>query len=307
MPGLFVFNKPPGLSSAAFLNSLKKHFGKEPIGHGGTLDPFAEGVLVVGVGRRYTRMLSAVLKEHDKEYRAVILLGADSDTYDKTGVITPRPVARWPENEEIERVVTEIAQRTTQVPPSYSAIKIEGVPAYVHARRGKDVELKERPVKIHRTKVTSIKHRADDMAIEIELGVSPGFYVRSFAHEVGDMLKTGAYLERLIRTKVGRFTLEEALEYKDLDGVVELYFRASGAVQDVGYRYFTLKIAQNWAITGFVRNISPSSVEVVGQAKMAVLERFLDVLGKGSESAQIANSFSYFRKAADTYRDFTAE
>jgi len=307
MPGLFVFNKPPGPSSAAFLNSLKKHFGKEPIGHGGTLDPFAEGVLMVGVGRRYTRTLSAVLKEHDKEYRAVILLGADSDTYDKTGTITTRAISQWPGDAEIENAVAKIAQRTTQVPPPYSAIKIEGVPSYTHARRGENIELKERPAIVQWAKITSIERHAKSMAVEIALSVSPGFYVRSFARNVGEMLKTGGYLERLIRTKVGQFTLEEALEYKDLDGVVELYFRASGAVQGVGYRYFAIKNAQNWAITGFVRNISPSSVEVVGRAKMAVLERFLEVLERGPEGAQIADSFSYFKKAADLYRDFEAK
>ena len=132
--------------------------------------------------------------------------------------------------------------------------------------------------------------------IKINLEVSSGFYVRSFANDLGEILGTGGIMSGLIRTGIGDFDLKEALNLEDLDGEIELYFRASGMVQGVGYRYFALKTAQNWAIRGVVSNIGANLVEVVGQGKIGDLERFLEALKIGPESTKIESEFSYFRK-----------
>lgn len=310
MTGLFLFHKPIGISSAGFLNKLKRYAGKEKLGHGGTLDPLAQGLLVVAIGRSYTKKLAEILKGVEKEYLATVVLGAWSNTYDREGEIEQR---EWKETytkkelpKKIKEVVEQIAKRKTQVPPPYSAIKIEGKPAYKRSRKGESVSLPSRPVKIVDWSVEEITEKKSGVEVKIRLVVSSGFYVRSFAHDLGEALGTGGYLQELTRTRVGDFQLPEALSMEDLaEKELELYFQASGRVQGVGYRYFTQKTSQNRAITGFVRNIRDSSVEVVGRAKLAVLSPFLDDLKRGPENAEITSTFDYFRKPQGEYVGFS--
>lgn len=325
MLGLFLLHKPPGISSAGFLNKLKPLFAKAhrgqsserlKIGHGGTLDPCAEGLLVVGVGRAYTKKLSDILKETEKEYVATIVLGAKSDTYDREGKIEYRSLnieckdkkngVRRVTKKDIEGAIGIIAKRKTQVPPPYSAIKIKGKPAYQRSRAGEHVSLMPRPVKIKEWDIEKMEKRSENIEVQIRLVVSSGFYVRSFAHDLGIVLETGGYLEKLTRTRIGIFKLKEALKIEDLEHEeAELYFQAFGDVQGVGYRYFALKTAQNWALTGFVHNIGDSSVEVVGRAKLTVLSSFLEALKIGPNGAKITSTFDYFRKPQKKYLGFS--
>jgi len=297
MFGLFLFNKPPGISSAGFLNKLKRYTNQEKIGHGGTLDPFAEGLLVVGIGREYTKKLSSILKDTEKEYVATIVLGAESDTYDREGKIEQIANGKLPDKNSIEEAIKKIASKKIQVPPPYSAIKIKGKPAYQRSRAGENVKLSPRPACMKEYEIERTEKRGKNIEVRIRLVVSSGFYVRSFAHDLGIFLKTGGYLKKLVRTRIGNFYLKEALKTEDIEKKeFELYFLASGEVQGVGYRYFAYKMAQNWAIRGFTRNLGDSSVEVVGRAKLTVLDSFLEALKKGPDGAEITSIFDYFRK-----------
>src|SRR3989344_8276832 len=137
--GLFVCNKPADISSAGFLNSIKRILKlTQPIGHGGTLDPFAEGLLIVGIGRQYTRALEYYLKGADKTYEATIILGAGPTPYARTGIISHMPGTKTYTKEEIKNAIKEIKARPEQMPPPVSAKKIGGIPAYRLFRPGKN-------------------------------------------------------------------------------------------------------------------------------------------------------------------------
>lgn len=290
------------------MNRLKSAFVKttaDKVGHGGTLDPFASGLLVVGVGREYTKQLHDILKNTNKKYLAKIILGAGSSTDDITGEIVKTEIRKFPSRKEIEKTVKEIQKRKTQIPPKFSAIKIKGKPAYELSRKGMGFSMKEKEVSLIDYRIISVNESENGAVLEVEMKVSAGFYVRSFARDLGEVLGTGGYVEELIRTGIGEFDLKRALEPGDLDQKIELYFKASGDVQRVGFRYFASKIALELAITGFTRNLVPSSVEVVGQGKLAILERFLDVLKKGPDTAKMDTFSAYFRKPEVEFNSFT--
>lgn len=209
--GIFVFNKPEGISSAGFLGQLKREW-KIPrsvrVGHGGTLDPMASGVLVVGIGRSYTKQLHAMLTTKEKEYVVVMELGSESDTYDSTGIITPMGDAVAISDEDIAEAVREVAERTHQTPPAFSAIKIQGKPAYARARKGEQVIIDPKSVTVYEWEILNIVRDGGVVKVQVRLVVSAGFYVRSFVHDVGQLLNVGAYMTSLVRTRVGEYTLE---------------------------------------------------------------------------------------------------
>jgi len=243
MKGIFLLNKPSGISSAQFLNRFKtivhnhicSHESKEAcrkakrirIGHGGTLDPFASGLLVVAVGREYTTKLSELLKNTPKTYQARIVLGAISDTYDREGKLEQRGLCRIQQNkkgeapvvskEDIKKAITIVAQRETQVPPPYSAIKIQGKPAYARARAGEQLTMKPRPATVYSYKIECVNIGEREAVAEVALSVSSGFYIRSFAHDMGELLGVGAYLDGLVRKKIGEYVLEYAHTLKEIE------------------------------------------------------------------------------------------
>ncbi len=206
------------------------------MGHAGTLDPFAEGVLIVAVGREYTKKLGQFLKQ-DKTYQAVIRLGAVSDTGDLTGHIKqiesqeissgksailptfdPRLVAREfsgrciADLPKVKETLKKFKGEIWQTPPSFSAIKIKGKKAYELARKGIIPELK--PIKVNIYSIKILKYKWP--FLEIETKVSSGTYVRSLANDIGKELKTGGYLEKLVRTKVGKYNLTKSLSTNKL-------------------------------------------------------------------------------------------
>lgn len=205
--GIFAVYKPEGVSSFFVVRYLKKIYPGEKIGHGGTLDRMAEGVLVIGIGRESTRKLNQILKKSRKVYRAVIELGKTSTTDDREGSITKKVVRKKPTVSDVNKVLSLFLGKIKQKPPKYSAVKIKGERAYRLARAGISFTIKPREVTIY--KIRLLKYHYPD--IHLEVTVSSGTYIRSLARDIGRVLHTGAYLKTLLRTKVDGFSVQKAL------------------------------------------------------------------------------------------------
>lgn len=209
MEKIFAVYKPKGPTSHDIINHLRKVTGEQRIGHAGTLDPLASGVLVVGVGRDATRKLGEVVKK-EKEYIADIFLGAESTTDDAEGLL--HQVINCADGVVKESLIKEVVKKFTgkilQVPPIYSAIKVKGKKAYEIARQGKSIDLKPREVEVKNIEI--LKYEWPHLILKVVTG--PGVYIRSLARDLGRELKTGGYLFNLERTRVGQFTKEEALK-----------------------------------------------------------------------------------------------
>jgi tRNA pseudouridine55 synthase len=183
---------------------------KVKVGHSGTLDPFATGLMVLAIGPA-TRSLNELLKA-DKSYRAELALGATSETGDPDGEITPSQTVSIPSEATVRTVLRGLVGPMEQTPPAYSAIKIAGVRAYQRARRGEAVVIPSRPVKIHSLDLIGF----DYPKLEIDCFVSSGTYIRSLAETIGEKLGTGAYLTVLKRLTIGDITLSGALDPRSL-------------------------------------------------------------------------------------------
>lgn len=211
--GIFAVNKPVEISSQRAVQFVKywarKKTGncKVKVGHAGTLDPLAEGVLVVAVGREHTKKINEIV-ESEKEYIAEIKLGETSTTDDAEGEKQIRQVDRVPSESNIKKTLQKFIGKIKQVPPSYSAIKIKGQEAYKRVRKGEIVEMKERTVKIKKIEILSYSYPF----FKIKVVCGKGTYIRSLARDVGEALRTGGYLSFLQRTRVGQFELKNAYE-----------------------------------------------------------------------------------------------
>lgn len=209
MDGILLVDKPKGWTShdvvAKVRNILKKEAGqKVKVGHTGTLDPMATGLLILVVGS-YTKRASEFSKL-DKTYEATIRLGETSTTGDAEGEISTVSNKK-PDETSIKNAIAFYIDTYEQMPPAYSAIKIGGQKAYDLARKGKEVKLEPRKVKIY--EITDVKY--DYPYVSFTAKVSSGTYIRSLAQDIGEKLGTGAYLTELKRTKVGNFSLAEAV------------------------------------------------------------------------------------------------
>ena len=212
MKGIFAVYKPKGLTSNAVLNRLRRAAGTKKIGHAGTLDPLAEGVLVVGVGREATKQLAKEVAK-EKEYIASVTLGITSVTDDEEGEKTKRTIYTIPTKKEINKVLRVFVGTISQIPPAYSAIKIKGKEAYKRIRKGEDVVMKPREVVIKSILLKS--YHWPYVALNVVTG--PGVYIRSLARDVGEALGTGAYLSGLVRTRVGQWTIADALSLAEAE------------------------------------------------------------------------------------------
>jgi tRNA pseudouridine55 synthase len=204
--GFLLIDKPVEISSHRVINILRRVTSISRIGHSGTLDPLATGLLIVGVGREATRELGK-LQGLDKEYIATLQFGATSDTYDANGIITVAQSASPVSQEDIENSISKFVGTIDQMPPIYSAKKIQGRKAYELARKGKDVELKSCQVMIHEIEVL----KYDWPQLELRVKCSSGTYIRSLAHDIGQALGCGAYLTALRRTQIGKWSIGEAV------------------------------------------------------------------------------------------------
>jgi tRNA pseudouridine55 synthase len=231
MDGVLIIDKPEGLTSHDVVSHVRRRLGTRRVGHTGTLDPFATGVMVILVGRA-TR-LAQFLDKDEKEYEALVQFGFETDTGDRTGV---RKAAREVRNAECgvrNEDVAEVLQRTDwndvldkfrgdieQVPPMYSAKKIAGRRLYEHARRGEIVERPPLSVHISRLEIAdSQSFRIPHSALRIEVVCSAGTYIRTLAKDIGKAVGTGAHLAELRRTRSGRFRLADAVELRAFEQI----------------------------------------------------------------------------------------
>lgn len=210
MAVLFV-NKPAGITSHDVVDALRAKTGERRVGHAGTLDPFADGLLIILVGRNDTKRQIDFLKL-PKAYEATMILGAQSDTDDHTGVIRESVVDAQPTWDEIERTFSLFRGTITQVPPAYSAIKIHGKKAYELARAGTPPHLKPRHVTVHKLHLLSYEWPR----VMFSTRVSSGTYIRAIARDIGRALGTGAYLCALTRTEIGPYKLADAQTLEQL-------------------------------------------------------------------------------------------
>lgn len=205
MNGLLLVNKPAGISSFDCIRKLRRTTGVKKIGHAGTLDPAATGLMLILFGTACKQASS--FSKLDKTYTARIELGKNSTTGDREGELI-NVNNRIPEKDEIERTLELFKGEITQTPSKYSAIKIDGQEAYKRARRGEEVVMPSRQVTINAIELLSYKYPY----LEISADVSSGTYIRSLAEDIGKELGTGAYLSALERTRVGEYDLEDAVE-----------------------------------------------------------------------------------------------
>ena len=207
--GFLVIDKPAGMTSHDVVAQLRKRLGTKQVGHAGTLDPMATGVLVVGMNNA-TKFLQYIVTGR-KRYNAIIRLGISTVTDDKEGEVVAVKDWRAIKNSDIESAMDKFRGTILQVPSSVSAKKIAGERAYDLVREGKEVELAAKEVTIHELKVLAI-HRNEHLDIDIDVACSAGTYIRSIARDLGAALGVGGHLIELRRTEVAPFELNEAGE-----------------------------------------------------------------------------------------------
>jgi tRNA pseudouridine55 synthase len=220
--GMININKPEGITSFDVVSKLRRLFKIRRIGHCGTLDPFAEGVLPVCIGR--ATLAVAYMDSYDKKYRVGIAFGAQTDTQDRTGNIislTPlsEEVLKKIKNDgyrEYYRCAGEMTLCTEQIPPMYSAVKVNGRPLYRYARRGIEISRTPRPIKIYEFNTVSIQSEGQ-LKATVDVFCSKGTYIRTLCADLGEKMQCGAYAESLVRTACGPFLIENSISLEELE------------------------------------------------------------------------------------------
>lgn len=213
--GVLVIDKPIGLTSHDVVQIIRRGTGIRRAGHTGTLDPRASGVLVVLIGPAVR--LSEYVSASDKRYQATIRLGSTTDTYDSEGAVTSQTATNHVTEEKFDEILQTFVGEIEQVPPPYSAVKVKGRKAYEMARKGEQVELEPRKIKVYSLDILEWA----PPEVVIDAYCSSGTYVRSLANDLGTALGTGAYLIGLRRTRSGRFTLRESVPLRKLKEAFE--------------------------------------------------------------------------------------
>lgn len=209
MEGFLLIDKPDGMTSHDVVDRVRKLTGERRVGHAGTLDPFATGLLIIGVGRPATREMQKLVGL-DKRYKATFLLGAESDTDDKTGVITENPIQSNLSEASLQEALQTFTGTIEQIPPAYSAIKVKGKKLYEAAREGKPIEVKARQVEIHEITLTNVQTLEEKPIVNVEIHCGSGTYIRAIARDLGRKLGGGGYVEVLERTHIGPYTIDAA-------------------------------------------------------------------------------------------------
>ncbi len=211
--GILLIDKPSGITSHDVVDRVRRILKMKKVGHAGTLDPNATGLMIVLVGKG--TKASQFLMSMDKTYTGNIQLGLETDSYDIDGEVLEESVPEPIEEAKLLEVMQSFIGDQYQMPPMFSAKKVKGVPLYKHARKGKEVEREERLIRISDFKLLNNQFPN----LEFEMSVSKGTYVRSVAHDMGKKLGTCACLTTLRRTKISDFSIENAV---DLDVLAEL-------------------------------------------------------------------------------------
>lgn len=267
--GFVVVDKPQGWTSHDVVGRMRRLASTRKVGHAGTLDPMATGVLVVGVGRA-TKLLTYVVGV-DKEYRATVRLGASTTTDDAEGDLLEQVDASGVTDEAIGAAVARLTGPIEQVPSAVSAIKVDGQRAYARVRAGETVELAARPVTISRFDVDAVRRETVDgsvVVVDVDVTVvcSSGTYVRALARDMGAALGCGGHLTMLRRTRVGGYgvagarTLDELAAEVDRDGTVHVMPLADAARALFPVRELT---ADEVRELGFGRRLTTSGVDLL--------------------------------------------
>ena len=210
--GWLIIDKPLGISSAKVVGSVKFHTKAQKVGHGGTLDPLASGILPIGLGEATKTMPYIV--DASKEYAFTVQWGTATDSDDKEGEVIETG-GRTPSKEEVENLLPQFTGSIEQVPPAYSAIKVDGQRAYKLARDGEKVEIKARTVEIQSLKITDFNEKANEASFHVTCG--KGTYIRSLGRDIAKALGTCAHITVLRRLRVGPFTLDKAISLEKLE------------------------------------------------------------------------------------------
>ena len=262
--GFLCINKPEGVTSRDVVNQIQRHVRPTKVGHAGTLDPLATGVLVVALGKA-TRLIQLV-QQMQKRYVGTFELGKTSDTEDITGSITVSPEHSPPSSEDLADSVRSMTGEILQRPPAYSALKVGGRRSYDLARSGQAVELKPRKVVIHSLRV--VDYAYPFLKLDVECG--SGTYIRSLGRDIGEALGCGAVMTALQRTAIGSFRLDSAVspEFEDRANLVRFVTPArDGAAQ---LPFVELDDAEITAI-GFGKKISLARAGLSHETDVAAL------------------------------------
>ena len=213
MTGVVNINKPIGRSSHFAVAVIRRITKIKKVGHTGTLDPMATGVLPICIGREATK-LSQLIMDSQKEYKAVLKLGITTTTQDGEGEITSEKEVTSTK-EEVENAINSFVGEITQIPPMYSAIKINGKKLYELARKGVEVEREPRKVTIHYINILNVDMKENEA--EIVIGCSKGTYIRTLCNDIGEKLGCGGYMKSLVRTKCGGFDIEDSITLEEFE------------------------------------------------------------------------------------------
>lgn len=249
MNGILVVNKPKGYTSRDIVNIISKKFNTKKVGHTGTLDPLAEGVLVVPIGRALK--ISELLAATTKEYEAEVILGYETDMLDITGKETKRNIPNATK-EEIEKVLKTFIGKSMQEVPMYSAVKIKGKKLYEYAREGIKVIPPKKEIEIYNIELVGEPQYLENIIeFKIKCSVSKGTYIRSLIRDIGYKLETFGTMKSLKRTRQGIFKLEESYRLEDIEKDNYKILKIREALPDIKITIIddiTLKKVQNGMI-----------------------------------------------------------
>lgn len=213
---LLLIDKPKGLTSHDAVDFVRRETGEKKVGHAGTLDPMASGLLIIAVGRDDTKKLGKLTKETKKTYIAEITLGTSTTTDDTEGNILETKKAPSLNEEDILKVLKTFEGVSMQIPPIYSAIKKDGKKAYEVARAGKEIEMEPRRIEIFKLELIEYENAMQKLFIMCE--VSAGTYIRALARDLGQALGTVAHLSNLRRTNIGEYDVSDATYLENFSG-----------------------------------------------------------------------------------------
>jgi tRNA pseudouridine55 synthase len=292
--GLLVVDKPAGPTSHDVVAKVRRLAGTRRVGHAGTLDPMATGVLLIGVGRA-TRLLGH-LALADKAYAATIRLGASTTTDDVEGEVVSRASVTDLSEEQVREALAGFVGSLSQVPSSVSAVKVDGRRAHARVRAGEDVQLDPREVVVHELRVDAVSFPGDVVEVDAWLRCSTGTYVRAIARDVGSVLGVGGHLAALRRTSVGSVEVDEAVPLADLEAADLLPVLPMASV---AARFFpTVSVDGDGARdVGFGRALSVDVVEGEPTAVLGPDGSFLALYGRGSVPGE-ARAVAVFVDAA---------
>ncbi len=219
MKQILLINKPKHYTSNNVLQVLKRITNRKKIGHAGTLDPLAQGLLIICIGRENTKHIQDFV-DLSKTYQATINLTATSATDDAEGPFTPINIAHIPTVEDIHEVLRTFIGTQPQTPPIFSAIKIDGVRCYKRARKNQQVKINPRTITIH--EISLLNYCWPEITIKVHC--SKGTYIRSLARDIGATLQTGGYISDLIRTKIGDFDIAQSICLTTITQLEESHF-----------------------------------------------------------------------------------